>query len=77
MKNFDIDKVQDAMEDMEERAWENDRMAEIVNQDLMNVNDPDIDDQLENLENELDVQQLMQQDNSKNQNFKYNPLSDL
>lgn len=77
MKNFDIDKVQDAMEDMEDRAWESDRLAQIVNQDLMNVNDPDIDDQLENLENELDVQQLMQQDNSKNQNFKYNPLSDL
>ncbi len=77
LQNFDMDKIQDAMEDMEERAWENDRIAEVINQDIMNVADPDIDDQLANLENELDVQKLMEQDDKKNQNFKYNPLADL
>ena len=77
MKKFDIDKFQDAMEDMEDRAYENDRLADIVNQDYLNQNDTELDDELEGLENQLDVQAMMQQDNSKNQNFKYNPLSEL
>ena len=76
LKNFDIDKMQDVMEDMEERAWENDRLADIVNQDFTNQNDLELDDELEGLEAQLDVQAMMQQDNTKNKNFKYNPLSD-
>ena len=77
LKNFDLDKVQDAMEDMEERAWENERMADVINQDFMNQNEGEFDEELDNLENELDVQMLMNQDNTKNQNFKYNPLSEM
>ena len=77
LKQFDMDKFQDAMEDMEEAAWENDRIAETMNQDMYNQNDLELEDELEGLENQLDVQAMMEKDNSKNQNFKYNPLADL
>ncbi len=74
MKNFDIDKIQDAMDDMEDLAWENDRMAEIMNQNYDVEMDAGLEDELANLENELEVQEMMQAKNNQQQNT-YNPLA--
>ncbi len=74
MKNFDIDKIQDAMDDMEDLAWENDRMAEIMNQNYDVEIDAGLEDELANLENELEVQEMMQAKNNQQQNT-YNPLA--
>ncbi len=72
MKNIDIDKIQDAMEDMEELAWENDRLAEIMNQNFdVNV-DEGLEDELANLENELELQEVMKAQSKDKAT--YNPL---
>ncbi len=59
MKNFDIDEFQDAMEDMEDLAYENDRIAEMVNEQFDVEVDDDLDEELADLENELEVQEMM------------------
>jgi len=72
MKNIDIDKIQDAMEDMEDLAWENDRLAEIMNQNFdVNV-DEGLEDELANLENELELQEMMKVQSKDKAS--YNPL---
>ncbi len=75
MKNIDFDKIQDAMEDMEDLAYENDRLAEIMNQNFDVEVDDNLEDELANLENELEVQEMMKVQN-KNGNVSYNPLND-
>ncbi len=72
MKNIDIDKIQDAMEDMEDLAWENDRLAEIMNQNFdVNV-DEGLEDELANLENELELQEMIKVQSKDKAS--YNPL---
>ena len=74
MKNIDIDKIQDAMEDMEDLAWENDRLAEVMNQNFNVDVDEGLEDELANLENELAVQEMINTDKRTDKGT-YNPLA--
>lgn len=59
MEQIDYDKFQDHLEDMEDLAYENDRMAEMMNDNFDVQVDEDLDAELENLENELSVEEMM------------------
>ena len=59
MEQIDFDKFQDHIEDMEDLAYENDRIAEMMNDNFDVQVDEDLDAELENLENELAVEEMM------------------
>ena len=72
--NMDMDAIQDTFEEMEELAWENDRIADMMNQNYEVDMDEDLDDELENLENELAVQDMMNNNSVNEQTQGYDPL---
>ena len=74
LDTLDFDQIQDTFEEMEELAWENERIAELVNQNYEVDMDEDLDAELENLENELEVQDMMKRQQDLNQDQNYDPL---
>ena len=74
LDTLDFDQIQDTFEEMEELAWENERIAELVNQNYEVDMDEDLDAELENLENELEVQDMMKRQHDLNPDKNYDPL---
>ena len=74
LEQMDFDQIQDTFEEMEELAWENDRINDMMNQNFDVDVDEDLDEELENLENELEVQDMMNRQKNMNSNAKYDPL---
>ena len=68
MDQVDFDKFQDQIEDMQDLAYENDRIAEMMNDNFDVDVDEDLDAELENLENELAVEEMMKVNNKSNVN---------
>lgn len=68
MDQIDFDKFQDHIEDMQELAYENDRIAEMMNDNFDVEVDDDLDAELENLENELAVEEMMKVNQKSNVN---------
>lgn len=68
MEQIDFDKFQDHIEDMQDLAYENDRIAEMMNDNFDVDVDEDLDAELENLENELAVEEMMKVKNKSTVN---------
>lgn len=68
MEQIDFDKFQDNLEDMQDLAYENDRIAEMMNDNFDVEVDEDLDAELENLENELAVEEMMKVNNKSSVN---------
>ena len=77
MKRFGMDKLEDAVLDMAERANGNKTVTKEISLNFAEIDETEYDDGMDRLKGMVDVLHLMKQDNTRNQNFRYNPLFDF